>query len=204
MAQPSIAILAGGQSQRMGQDKALLEVGGKPLLQREIERLRALTNDLFLVTNNPDKYRAFGLPMVGDIYPGNAALGGIYTAVCRARHNYVFVVACDMPFLNVALIGHLFTLAGNHDAIVPRVQPHPETLHAIYSRACAGPIERRILAGQLKVIGFFEDVRLRYVERGEIAAFDPDFHSFVNVNTPEALANVRRLAAQLDAKSERP
>lgn len=184
----------------MGRDKAFLEVGGVPVLQRALERLLPLTDDLFLVTNSPERYEQFGQPAVKDIYPGKAALGGIYTAICQARHNDVFVAACDMPFLNPALIEHLATLSRRADVVIPRLQPQPETLHALYSKACAAPIEKRLLADRLKVTGFFADVRVRYVERDEIARFDPQFYSFANMNTPEEWARLQALAGRLDAR----
>lgn len=190
----SIAILAGGQSRRMGQDKAFLPVGGRPVLERVIAAVTPLTDDLFISANTPDKFAAYKLPIVPDVYPDKAALGGIYSVIQAARHPHILVVACDLPFLNIALLRHLIDLAPTADVVAPLIQPpQPETLQAVYGRACLPAIQKRLLTNQLRVIGFFEDVSVRYVERNEVAQFDPEFHSFINMNTPEDWQRVQKL-----------
>lgn len=193
----SIAVLAGGQSKRMGQDKAFLEVGGQPVIERVLDCVGPLTDDLFISTNSPEKYDRFGLRLVGDIYPDKAALGGLYTAIHAARYNHVLVVACDMPFLNTDLLRYLISLAGSAAVIAPLINPpQPETMHTVYSKACLEPIETRLLQNKLKIIGFFEDVAVRYIEAADIAAFDPEFHAFTNMNTPADWDRVRSIAGQ--------
>lgn len=190
----SVAILAGGQSRRMGRDKALLPVGGRPVVERVIQRVVPLSEDVTLITNTPDTFRYLGYRIVGDLYPGKGSLGGIYTAIHSARYQYCLVVACDMPFLNSDLLSYLTDLTSGFDVVIPRIEEFPETMHAIYSQGCLEPIERRLLADQLKIIGFFEDVRVRYVERDDVARFDPHFRSFLNMNTPADWQRVQRLA----------
>ena len=193
----SIAVLAGGQSKRMGQDKAFLEVGGQPVIERVLNCVGPLTDDLFISTNSPEKYEAYGLRMVDDIYPDKAALGGLYTAIHAAQHNHVLVVACDMPFLKADLLRYLIDLAGSADVIAPVINPpQPETMHAVYSKACLKPIETRLLQNKLKIIGFFEDVAVPYIEAADIAAFDPHFHAFINMNTPADWVRVQTIAEQ--------
>ncbi len=195
----SIAILAGGQSRRMGQDKAFLPVGGRPVIERVIAAAAPLTDDLFIGANAPDKFAPYGLRVVPDVYPDKAALGGIYSVIQAARHPHVLVVACDLPFLNASLLQHLIGLAPTADVVIPLIQPpQPETLHAVYSRNCLQPIQKRLVAGQLRVIGFFEEVSVRYVERAEVAQFDPEFHSFINMNTPADWQRVQELAQARD------
>ncbi len=182
----SVAILAGGQSRRMGRDKAFLVVGGRPVIERVLERVAPLTDDLFISANAPEKYAYLGRPIIPDIYPDKAALGGLYTAISAARYRHVLVVACDMPFLNLALLQYLVNLAPTAAVVVPLINPpQPETLHAIYSKACLPAIEARLQANQLRLIGFFDQVKVRYVERDEVARFDPDFYAFINLNTPD-------------------
>jgi molybdopterin-guanine dinucleotide biosynthesis protein A len=178
----------------MGQDKAFLKVGGQTVIERVLAVVRPLTDDLFIGTNAPEKYQPLAVRLVPDIYPDKAALGGIYTAIAAARHPYVLVVACDMPLLNQALLRYLIALAPTAAVVVPLVEPpQPETTHAVYSKACLEPIERRLLANQLRITGFFADVSVRYVERAEIAQVDPQFSSFVNMNTPAEWEQVRKL-----------
>lgn len=196
MSQTSVAILAGGQSRRMGQEKALLTVGDRPVIQRVLWSVADLSDDLLIVTNAPDMYRHLGQRMVSDVYPGKGALGGIYTAIHAARHSHCLVVACDMPFLNTDLLSHLMTLSPDFDVVIPLIRDFPETMHAIYGKTCLEPIERRLSADQLKIISFFDEVRVHYVPREEVARYDPAFHSFLNMNTPDDWQKLQRLAAQ--------
>ncbi|HMQ53293.1 MAG TPA: molybdenum cofactor guanylyltransferase [Anaerolineae bacterium] len=194
----SVAVLAGGQSKRMGQDKAFLKVGGQPVIERVLERVTPLTDDLFISTNSPEKYARFGLRLVSDVYPDKAALGGIYSAIHAAQYDHVLIVACDMPFLNPQLLRHLITLAPTAEVVAPLISPpQPETMHAVYSKACLAAIKPRLLANQLRIIGFFEDVSVRYVEQAEVARFDPHFYTFLNMNTPADWERVKQLAADL-------
>lgn len=194
----SVAVLAGGQSKRMGQDKAFLEVGGQMVIERVLARVSPLTNDLFIGTNSPEKYEEFGLRMVSDIYPDKAALGGIYSAISAAIHSHVLVVACDMPFLSVKLLRYLINLSADVDVVAPMIEPpQPETMHAIYSKNCLPAIKPRLLRNKLRVIGFFDEVSVRYVDRDEVSRLDPDFHSFINVNTPEEWQKIKTLAKKL-------
>lgn len=181
----SIAVLAGGQSTRMGQNKAFLKIDQHVLIERVLAAVRPLTDDLFISTNAPEEYESFGLRLVADIYPGKAALGGIYSVIEAARNEHVLVVACDMPFLNRRLLAYLIELAPTADVIAPLINPpQPETMHAIYSKTCLPSIKTRLQANKLRIIGFFDQVLVRYVGRDELAKFDPNFDSFMNVNTP--------------------
>ncbi len=194
----SVAVLAGGESKRMGQDKAFLKVGRQPVVERVLAKVRALSDDVFISTNSPEKYQKFGLSTVTDIYPNKAALGGIYSAIYAAQHHHVLVVACDMPFLNVELLQYLIKLAPSADVVAPLIEPpQPETMHAVYSKNCLPAIEPRLQTNRLRIIGFFDEVSVRYVTRAEVAQFDPHFYSFINMNTPEEWANVQKLAGKL-------
>jgi len=194
----SIAVLAGGQSKRMGQDKAFLNVAGQPVIERVLTRIKLLSDDVFINANLPEKYKKFGLRIVPDVYPGRAALGGVYSAIHAARYQHVLVVACDMPFLNVDLLNYLINLAPTADVIAPVINPpQPETLHAVYSKNCLPAIEPKLKANKLRIIGFFEHVSVRYVPRDEVSKFDPHFYSFMNMNTPQDWENVKMLAKKL-------
>ena len=192
----SVAILAGGQSSRMGQDKALLPLGGRSVIERVIECVRPLSDDVTLITNTPEKHRHLGYRMVSDVYPDKGSLGGIYTAVHAARYSHCLVVACDMPFLNADLLSYLAEIASGFDVVVPRIGEFPETLHAVYGKGCLEPIQQCLLADRLKIISFFDHVRVRYVEREHVARLDPTFRSFLNINTPDDWERVRRMVGE--------
>jgi len=200
------AILAGGQSRRMGTDKALLPLvpGGPPLLRLVLDRVAAVADDVIVVANTRPGYDGFGVPVVPDRFPDGGTLGGIATAIGAADGAHVLVVACDMPFLDINLLRWLAGRPRDYDVLVPRLPGESrqgsgfvyQTLHAIYGPGCLAPIERRLAAGRRQVIGFFEEVRVRSIEIDEVRRFDPDLRSFFNANTPEAAEEARRLLTQ--------
>lgn len=194
----TLAIMAGGKSSRMGTDKSFVTLLGKPLIEHLLDRLADLGEDeRILITNRPDDYAAFGLPMFTDVLPDKGSLGGIYTAITYSQSEYTLVIACDMPFANPAVVKYMKGLCdGTYDVIVPRVDNYPEGLHAIYNRACLAPIQKRLDADQLKVMGFYDDVRVRYLDEAEYQPFDPKGLSFFNVNTPQELEEARRVAGE--------
>jgi molybdopterin-guanine dinucleotide biosynthesis protein A len=188
-------ILAGGQSQRLGRDKAFLEVNGVPLIQRVTDVLACLSDDLVIVTNAPERYRQLPGRLVGDVYPGKGALGGIYSGVLTARYHYSLVVACDMPFLNPDLLRYLMSLAEGYDAVIPVIgEGMMEAVHAVYSKACLPFVKELLLADELRIVNLFPRVRVRYVQREELLRLDPILRSFLNVNTPADWEMAERLA----------
>jgi molybdopterin-guanine dinucleotide biosynthesis protein A len=178
-------ILAGGKSSRMGQNKALMSLGGKRLVDRVVGVMRSVFDDLLMVTNTPGVYADLGLPMVRDVWPEKGSLGGVYSAIYHVATPYCLVVACDMPFLQTAVLRYLITQINDHDVVVPDVLGELQTLHAIYSKACLQPIERRLEMHRLRIIGFFPDVRVRTVTASELEPYDPALLAFQNLNTPE-------------------
>ena len=194
-------ILAGGKSRRLGTDKALLRFQGKTLLAATVERLRPLCQEVIVVTNSPQAHAHPAARLVGDLFPGKGSLGGIYSGLVAAHTQHCLAVACDMPFLNTSLVAYMASLAGPFDVVIPRRQGNLEPLHAIYSQACSPHMKGLLDDGNLKIIDFFPQVRVRYVEEDEVAARDPEFLSFFNVNTPQDLEKAQRLLPQAAARS---
>jgi molybdopterin-guanine dinucleotide biosynthesis protein A len=191
-------VQAGGKSTRMGgRPKALLELGGRRIIQRVLDAVTAVVDDVLIVTNTPDLYDFLGLPMVADAYPEHGSLGGIYTGLAAAAGEAAFTVACDMPFLHPDVIRLLVARAGEADVVIPRVGGQLETLHAVYGKACLAPIEARLRAGRLKIVGFFDEVRVLEITESEVARHRRPDIVFMNVNTPDELARARALAAEL-------
>ena len=153
-----------------------------------------------MVVNNAERAKELPLPAdakaVVDIYPDCGSLGGIFTGLSAAANEWAFVVACDMPFLNAELIGRMLSLRTGYDAVVPMLDGYPEPTHSAYSKACLPHIERRLEARRLRIAGFFDDVRVRYVSEEEVDALDAGRLSFFNVNTPEDLARAHALAEE--------
>jgi len=190
-------IQAGGKSVRMGgQPKALIELGGRRIIERVRDVLLPLVHDVLIVTNTPDLYAFLGLPMVADIYPDHGSLGGIYTGLKAAAGGTAFTVACDMPFLHPDVVRLVVARAGEADVVVPRVGAQHETMHAAYAKACLPHIEERLVAGQFKITGFFERVRVIEILESEVAPLSDPAVTFMNVNTPEELERARVIAAE--------
>jgi molybdenum cofactor guanylyltransferase len=190
-------VQAGGKSTRMGGNpKALIKLGGRSIVERVVAALTPAVDDVLVVTNTPELYAFLGLPMVADVYPDHGSLGGIYSGL-RAAGEIAFTVACDMPFLHPEVVRLVVGRAGEGDVVIPRVGEQLETLHAAYSPACLAPIEARLRAGRLKIVGFFDDVRVVEVGAAEVARFRDPTVAFMNVNTPDELERARALVAEL-------
>lgn len=192
----TLVIQAGGKSTRMGADKAFVKVTDRPLIEDILAQTQGLGAETIVITNQPDDYRYLGLPVYGDVLPDKGALGGLYSAVWHASRPHALVIACDMPFLNRALLDYLISLAPRYDAVIPRLGGEAEPFRAVYSKACLGPMRAALDAGRMRIISFFPDVRVRFVDDAEVERFDPDHLAFFNINTPEDLEQARRLARQ--------
>ncbi len=178
-------ILAGGKSSRMGRNKALLDFGGRSIIEHTVDLFKSIFAEVILVTNTPGEYANLGIKTVTDIFPGKGSLGGIYTGLIHSAHDYSFIASCDMPFLRRELIEFLISLKEDYDAVVPRLKDGYEPLHAVYSKRCIKPIESMINKGDLRIIGFYPEVRVREVSEEELTPFNPESSSFININTPE-------------------
>ena len=188
-------ILAGGKSRRLGRDKALIRLGTRTLIEIVLDKLRCLSDELILSTNEFDKFAFLDVPMVRDIYPRRGVLGGLYSGLQATKSPFAVVVACDMPFLNLNLLRFMILQAQGYDVVVPRLSMGIEPLHAIYARTCLEPIRETLEEGRLRIVDFWEHVRVRYIEKDEIEVLDPKMLSFFNINTPEDLDKAREIMA---------
>jgi molybdopterin-guanine dinucleotide biosynthesis protein A len=186
-------ILAGGKSRRMGRDKAFLPFGKGLLIERVIEVIEQVTEEVILITNSPTQYQHFGLPMFADVIPEAGSLGGIYTGLVCAKAPYSLCLACDMPFVKPEFLRFLCDTAAEADVVIPRNAEDFQTLCAVYSQACREPIRQKIEANRLKITGFFDQVRVRVIEGEQLSGFDPHDVMFFNANTPEEYAKAQQL-----------
>ncbi len=193
----TLVIQAGGESRRMGADKALLPFLGQPLILRPLNRLASLADELLVTSNQPKNFRFLGLTPVPDLVPGMGALGGLYTALSAARYPYVAVVACDMPFASIEIFAlELSLIKETHsDAVIPRDEKGTEPFHAIYCRdTCLPHIQRALEAGKRRADAWFAQVKIRYLENDEYLPYDPEQLAFLNINTPEDLVAAEKIA----------
>ena len=177
-------VLAGGESRRMGRDKAFLEMHGRTLIEIVIERLVNCFSSVLISGGPSSRYEQLGCEVVPDEYEGAGALGGICSAVAASPSDSSFVVACDMPFVNPQVVQYLESFADEFDVVIPALARGPEPLHAFYSKACVPFMRAAIEAGDYKIINFFPKVRVKRVAESEWETLDPEGLSFLNINTP--------------------
>jgi FdhD protein len=178
-------ILAGGGSTRMKSNKALLPCSGELFIERIYRQLSAIFAEVILVTNNPELYRFLPCRIVTDQFPGMGSLAGIHAGLAQSKTPYIFVVACDMPHLNEPLIRRLVGNIHVQDVVLPESDGGHEPLHAVYGKGCLPAMEEALFRGNSRIVDCLDWQKVTVVKKEEIAALDPDFSSFCNINTPE-------------------
>jgi molybdopterin-guanine dinucleotide biosynthesis protein A len=184
-------VLVGGASQRMGRNKAFLELDGRMLIDVVIERMVQVCAEVLVVAGDARPYTGLGVPVVEDRFRGVGVLGGLHAGIEAATHELTIAVGCDMPFLNPDLLRAFAGWAIGFDVVIFRQGENMEPLHAAYRRTCIPAMESAIRANRRRIISFFSHVRVRYVTTEEVTPFDPDLRSFRNINTPEEWATVQ-------------
>jgi FdhD protein len=186
-------ILAGGASSRMGKNKALLEVDGVPMITRTYRVLAGLFHEVLIVTNSPHDYDFLPCQKVPDIYPGYGAIAGLHSALEHSWTPHSFVTACDLPFLDPALIRHLCDLrTENRDAVVPYSEGGQEPLYAVYATACKAVFENAIRQGERKILDVLARMDLRTVSCDEVRRVGGGATAFYNVNTPQEYEGIKQ------------
>lgn len=181
-------VLAGGRSSRMGRDKALLTLDGVSLFDRALAVLRSAFDRILIAGDRPDLARP-GIPALPDRYPGSP-LGGVYTALEAASTPWIFVVPCDLPHPDSALVRHLLARREGWDAVVPRPPAGFEPLFALYAKTCLAPMHQMLERGEYRICDLYGRVRTRIVAGEELPA---DWkRALRNVNTPEDLRGLER------------
>jgi len=203
-----IAILAGGRSSRFGSNKALAPWRGRPLLISVVERLRRLTERIFIIANDPAPYRPLGLPIHPDLYPGGGPLAGLHSALVHARGEALFLLACDMPLVEPRLVAHMARLARRHRwmrIVTVERGGRWEPLHSIYPVHLAREAEGLLKAGQRWGLRrFMAGYRPVVVPEAEAARFCPGLHCLQGANTPEELERLLRVAEAGQSGFSRP
>ena len=193
----TVVIQVGGLSSRMGEDKALKPFLGRPLIQRVIDGLAPIADEVIVTTNRPEAYEFLNLRLIPDLKPGRGALGGLYTAIASATSPLVAVIACDMPFASKMFFegARRIMVEEDADVVIAKTDEGYEPFHAIYRReTCLPAIEAAIAADQWKVISWFSKVRVRELTSQEVTFFDPTGLCFWNLNTPEEFEEAEKRA----------
>jgi molybdopterin-guanine dinucleotide biosynthesis protein A len=180
-------VVAGGQSLRMGRDKALLPWAGSTLIDLAIARLRSCCARVSILCGPEPRYADHGVPTTVDVAPGTGPLGGLLTGLLQLTEPGLFL-AVDLPNVPADLLAHLLALSPGHDAVVPVTRRGPEPLCAVYSPACLEAVRQRIGAGDLKMTSFWPAVRVREVLPRELRRYGDPEVLFRNLNAPGDLS----------------
>ncbi|KPJ49526.1 MAG: hypothetical protein AMJ41_02805 [candidate division Zixibacteria bacterium DG_27] len=179
-------ILAGGKNTRIAKQKAFIQLeGGQPLIARIIKVLKALFPEILIVANNRDPYLDYGLPVVEDLIRGKGPLGGILSGLCLSTSKYNFVVGCDMPFIEAALVKFMLEGCEDYDVVIPETGGEVEPLLALYSKNCIPVIFEHLMRDDLKIRKILKKLKVKRIGEDLIEQLDPRHLSFFNLNTLE-------------------
>ena len=184
----SCLILAGGRSSRLPFDKTRLELGGRLIIERQMDLLEAVFPNIIIVANReryPEltQYHGNGIRVIEEEIRGVGPLGGIYSGLAATTTPLNFVVGCDMPFLHRGVIEYLLERIGSALAAVPVSPSGIEPLHGVYHRDCREPMMRQLEKGKFKISDFLKLVEVKYVPLAELEIIDPTGRFLFNLNT---------------------
>lgn len=190
-------LLAGGKSRRMGADKRFLTVGEQTLLERSCNILSRMFIRVCIVIAQDSQPLETPVPVLRDLIPSCGSLGGMYTGLHQAATPYIFLSACDMPFIHADLIRYMVDVKDEVDIVLGYWNGRPQPTHAVYSRNCLSVVEALVRSGDLKLQRLLTTpaLRVRLITEDEIRKIDPEGRSFLNVNTPSDLELARSLCA---------
>jgi molybdopterin-guanine dinucleotide biosynthesis protein A len=181
------AILTGGNNRRMRGEKALLPLGDKPLVMHVAERARKLSSDVFLVAPENQRHKDLGLPYEVDRHPGIGPIAGLEAALLALSNECLLLMACDMPFVDPAVIQLLLQEWNpKHQVVAFRIDGILHPMPALYRRDVLFAVERLLARREYDLQQLFGEVRVKEVPEEKVIRIDPDLKSFVNLNTQEA------------------
>lgn len=186
-------LLTGGESRRMGTNKALLEFGGRTLIEKNLDVLSQICSEVLISSRDEELYNGYGYEVVTDAIKGKGPLGGIYTVLQKAQYELLFLAACDMPFLNKDAIRILYKEIGDFDAVVPHVAGRLHPLHALYHKRLALLVEEKIQGDKLRLTDVLSECRTKVFKLDssqEISQKRLIERSVLNANTPEEWENL--------------
>jgi len=176
-------VMPGGDSRRMGRDKANVTLGDKTLLQVVTATMQQLFPQVIVSVRQPRA--GIDLPQVCDEQPDGGPLAGLAASLGQITTPWAFMVACDMPFVVPEVVELLAGYRLQHQAVVPVVHGHPQPLAAFYAASCLAPLRASMAAEQKGLRGVLKQLDVRYVDEAEMLAADPLLRSFFDLDTPQ-------------------
>jgi molybdenum cofactor guanylyltransferase len=189
-------ILCGGKSKRMGRPKAFLPYGGRTIVEHLVTNFAQLFDEVFLVANEPDAFSQMTVDVVKDILPNRGPVCGILSGLLVAKHEHVFVAACDMPLVDKKLVREMSLQRRNYDVVVLGHDGQVEPLLGFYSKSCIKSLEDTLFSGKRRAHEVLSGVSAKVVDYNEVAGSKNSMPAYFNVNTPldysELLAKTSR------------
>ncbi len=186
-------VLAGGKGRRIGGEKAFVRLAGKTLIQRVIDILSGVFSEVVVVVDHLERFRDLPCPYLRDRLPGLGSIGGIETALRATSREAIFVVACDMPFVNPDIIRLMLNHSEGVDLVIPSLSDGLHPLHAVYAQTCLPAIDAQIKSGDFGPHSLTKSVRTVLFQKESFLGQDPLFRSVVNINTPADLESAHRI-----------
>lgn len=193
-------ILAGGESKRMGRDKATLEFSGDSLIKKTVRLFKSLFPTVIVISKETEHLKDLGCPVIEDILPDRGAMIGILTAFSHTDEEAIFVAACDMPFLNEEVISHIISEGAGFDVVLPVVAGKKHPLHALYSRASSELMSETFREGKKSLNAFIDSLapeKVRFIDEEEIKQIDGEALSLFNMNTAEELERAKEIMGKV-------
>ncbi|MBT2687348.1 molybdenum cofactor guanylyltransferase [Bacillus sp. ISL-47] len=190
-------ILAGGHSSRMGENKALLKIGGKTVIERIANQLASISSDMIVVANNHEEYQFLGLPMVSDQWNEKGPLAGIHAGLTASGTQKNLIVACDMPFISAELGKILLKELESQQAAVPEIESRLHPLFAAYRKETKEAAEQALRDNRLRIREFLHKINASIMKDKELKrmGFLSEEAHFFNMNSPDEYQMALKMAA---------
>jgi len=189
-------ILAGGKSTRMKFNKAFACIAGQPVVQIILDKFTVYFDETIIISNEPQLYKDLGFKICPDIFPGLGPVAGIHSALYHASNDRIFVMGCDMPFMNMSLISFLLDSLEDYDCVVPELDTRLQPLSAVYSKKCLPVLTECLEHDKLKLIRVFEELYTRVIDEMQMKQFGNPQEIFMNVNDQTALELAQQIAGR--------
>lgn len=188
----TLVLLAGGKSTRMGFDKQELEINGERLVERNIKILKKAFEKILVITNREELYKNLGVETIKDIFPGHGPLSGIHTAMTVLEEDYFFLLAVDMPIINLDYISYIDQRYDpSYDGILVKREKSIEPMYAIYNNRLVTRAEELIKKDMNKVKILVDQGNFIFINEDEARVFDKDLNMYYNLNSIEDVKNFK-------------
>ncbi|MGI6413750.1 MAG: molybdenum cofactor guanylyltransferase [Syntrophomonadaceae bacterium] len=190
-------ILAGGKSTRMKFNKAFADINGMPVIQIIINKLQKVADEILIISNKPELFAGFGLEVYPDIYPYCGPVSGIHSGLTHASYDAIFVIGCDVPFIDIELVRYLRNKINGFDCVVPEIGGRLQPTSAFYHKSCRPVFEDALKQQKLKLTWLLSELKMVVVKQEELQQFGNVNNIFLNVNSRDMLEKARELAGGL-------